>query len=216
MTVATAHEQTREGSTSHPNQQRPGSFEPLFLARENESPTSDLESFTGAISAESVLIGYVRADQQNGFGCANQKIICIDPHEGAILRRVMYANQKTDSLPSSTIKATEWDGVVEAIEGDQLVCKLKVAKGSDVDIEESAMIPMEHVDADDYDLLKPGAIFRLVVGLETKDGKRQQFMRMVFRRLPAWNKSSVDEEYRRLVELVDGIEWSDDSSARRR
>ena len=128
----------------------------------------------------------------------------------------MYANQKTDSLPSSTIKATEWDGVVEAIEGDQLVCKLKVAKGSDVDIEESALIPKEHVDADDYDLMGPGAIFRLVVGVETKDGKRQQFMRMVFRRLPAWNKSSVDEEYRRLVELVDGMEWSDDSSTRRR
>ena len=145
---------------------------------------------------------------RNSAERANQKIGGVDPQEEAIMRSMPYANQQFNSAHASMLESIEWDGVVESIERDQFSCKLRVVKGIDVDFDEFALIPMEHVDPRDLDLVLPGAIFRLAAGIELVDGKRQQFLRLIFRRLPTLLQSEIDEEYSHLKQLVDGIEWS--------
>lgn len=106
---------------------------------------------------------------------------------------------------SSIIEMTEWDGVVEAIEGDQLSCRLWLDDENDADDDMYGTIPKECVDPKDYDLLFPGSIFRLSVGVEARDGRRQQFLRLAFTRLPDWDQSAMDEAYDRLNQLFDRI-----------
>lgn len=107
---------------------------------------------------------------------------------------------------SSIIEMTEWDGVVEATEGDQLSCKLlRLDEENDADDDMYGTIPKECVDPEDYDLLFPGSIFRLSVGVEMRDGRRQQFLRLAFTRLPDWDQSAMDEAYDRLDKLFNRI-----------
>lgn len=125
--------------------------------------------------------------------------------ESLSLAQVVTIREKSP-LHSSIIEMTEWDGVVEAIEGDQLSCKLlRLDEENDADDDMYGTIPKDCVDPKDYDLLFPGSIFRLSVGVEVRDGRRQQFLRLAFTRLPDWDQSAMDEAYDRIDKLFGRI-----------
>lgn len=163
--------------------------------RKRFAPACNDEHSAAATLSEESWNGPERVSREN-IGTASQ--------DAAFLRRICASQQK-NSQHSSTIESTEWDGAVYEIQENQLFCKLKMAKGSNVGEEMFATIPMACVDPDDSEMVLPGAIFRLAVGIEMRGGCRQQFLRLVFRRLPAWNQASMDEAYDRMNRLLDGI-----------
>lgn len=137
--------------------------------------------------------------------------------EGNILKlvvpRTLSIHDHRRTTPTSTGKLVEWEGVVEALENDQIHCKLRVIKGSDADFDEFTTFDIERVTEGDRDLVKPGALFRLVIGVQAISGRRQQFSQLVFRRLPAWNMQSIEQAQKRLEGIFQGINWADESSS---
>ena len=128
-------------------------------------------------------------------------------------RPVPVTDLQVRTTPSSTGQVVEWEGVVESVEKNHFNCRLRVVKGSDVDFDEFTSFPMDEVDRGDLALVQPGALFRFVLGLQAIAGTRQHFFRIIFRRMPAWNRRSIDRAHSKFEELVQSISWSDESSA---
>lgn len=137
----------------------------------------------------------------------------VDVMKGLVRRPQPITEQQIRSTPSSTGKVVEWEGVVEEVENDQIHCRLRIVKGSNVDFEEFTSLDLDRVDEGDRDLVKPGALFRLVIGVKAISGTREQFSRVVFRRLPAWNRRSIEQAQRYVEEIFQGINWADERSA---
>lgn len=137
----------------------------------------------------------------------------IDISSGAVRRPPPSSADQIRKTPSSTGKIVEWEGVVESLENDKFHCKLRVVKGSNVDFEEFTTLDIDQISEGDRDLVKPGALFRLVIGMKAISGTREKFSRVVFRRLPAWNSQSIDQAQKHLKNIFQGINWADESSS---
>ena len=87
----------------------------------------------------------------------------------------------------------EWEGAVVAVGADSIIAQLTPISGSRSSAQTEAEIPWSEVADDDRELVCPGALFRLAVGYQSSDGTRTHFSRVVFRRLPAWNRRTLEE-----------------------
>ncbi len=78
----------------------------------------------------------------------------------------------------------EWEGVVSEVREDTLVARLIDVTCRDSP-EEEAVFLIEDVRRDDLELLRPGAVFRWIIGYDVKrDGAKRRASQIVFRRLP--------------------------------
>ena len=100
----------------------------------------------------------------------------------------------------------EWEGVVERIEGDIFVARLRDMTADEVYPGETAELPVGDVSEDDRELLRVGAVFYMTVGYYVwADGRRERFGRVVFRRLPGWTASALErarERARRITRFL--------------
>lgn len=100
----------------------------------------------------------------------------------------------------------EWEGVVERIEGDIFVARLRDMTADEVYPGEIAELPVGDVSEDDRELLRVGAVFCMTVGYYVwADGRRECFGRVVFRRLPGWTASALEragERARRITRFL--------------
>jgi hypothetical protein len=111
------------------------------------------------------------------------------------------------AIPTSAGKTFEWEGLVLEIQDASFSARLRNIKGAKAEYDEIAQFDLADVPPGDRDLLHPGAIFRWVVGLESRSGTRQRYSRIVFRRLPAWTSRSLKKSEEELKALVSGIQW---------
>jgi hypothetical protein len=116
------------------------------------------------------------------------------------------------AAPSSAGKTFEWEGYVLEVNEEAFSARLQAVKGVAEDCSEIAEFDLSEIPLGDRDLVKPGGIFRWVVGLESWGGTRQRYSRVVFRRLPAWTPRTLEASFFELKELVSGISWEDDGS----
>ena len=100
----------------------------------------------------------------------------------------------------------EWEGVVERIEGDIFVARLRDMTADEVYPGEIAELPVADVSDNDRELLRVGAVFYMTVGYYVwADGRRERFGRVVFRRLPGWTASALErarERARRITRFL--------------
>lgn len=100
----------------------------------------------------------------------------------------------------------DWEGVVERIEDDIFVARLRDMTANEVYPGEIAELPVGDVSEDDRELLQVGAVFYMTVGYYVRaSGRRERFGRVVFRRLPGWTASALErarERARRITHFL--------------
>lgn len=111
------------------------------------------------------------------------------------------------AMPTSSGKSFEWEGVVVAVGVDAFEVRLHNVRGAPNDFDEITEFEIADVPPGDRDLLKPGGIFRWVVGFESQSGTRKKYSRIVFRRLPALTPKSLEASASALGKTISGIEW---------
>jgi len=184
----------------------------------NPSETTDADEFSlfqhflaVDLNSDSDSAEPSSADQYRGWEeLVHRKILGVDEQNQAIYRPSPRSSSEVRKEPSSTGKLVEWEGVVESVMSDKFDARLTAIKGSDVDFDEFTSFEVARVPQDDHDLIHPGALFRLVVGYQALGGTRQQYSRLTFRRLPAWNQNAIDEAQLKFKQIVNNIEWSDE------
>ncbi len=101
----------------------------------------------------------------------------------------------------------EWEGCVLEVKDDMFIADLKDITNAD-NVHEQADFLIEDLRKDDLILLRPGAIFRWIIGYDiAKDGGKRRFSQIVFRRLPQWTKNEIDQADSAAHELMDSITW---------
>jgi hypothetical protein len=122
-----------------------------------------------------------------------------------------------DPVPSSFNALAEWEGIVNSVGKDTFSASLvQLPRGSELDRRDQANmgfgpteeteLPIEDIPPFDRDLLRPGALFRLVIGYDIKrSGQRIRALSVVFRRLPKWQRSEIAEAARLADEEQDAF-----------
>ena len=131
----------------------------------------------------------------------------------AFRRPPVRSHHQVRTNPSTTGNVVEWEGIVETVEDGEFSARLLAVKGSKNDFDEFTDFDLSDVQPGDRYLVEPGAIFRLLMGTQAIGGTREQVWNIVFRRLPAWKKSSVQEAQQRLDAMFDSIAWVDAAEA---
>jgi hypothetical protein len=111
------------------------------------------------------------------------------------------------SMPSTTGNVVEWEGIVEQVFENSFSARLVALKGTNNNYDEYTTIELSDVQPGDRGLVEVGSVFRLLVGTQALGGTRQQFWNIVFRRLPAWNRRSVEEAQDQIMSLFEKIKW---------
>jgi hypothetical protein len=105
------------------------------------------------------------------------------------------------------IALQEWEGVVSDIEDNTFIARLTDITSRE-NPEEEADFPIDDLRRDDIKLLQPGAVFRWVIGYETKkDGTKRRASEIIFRRLPQWTKKDIQEADKEACDLANAITW---------
>jgi len=86
----------------------------------------------------------------------------------------------------------DWEGVVDEVRNQEFTARLLDRRSSSKVDTEYAEIPLTEVQADDRQLVQPGAIFYLTVYRVTSAvGQSERSTRLYFRRLPAWTRTML-------------------------
>jgi len=181
-----------------------------------ESEKRDLKRFISLskLTGHENLDADDSAERYNAVSNSDLKnMLGIEVFWGVVRRPGPITAQQVRTAPSSTSKVVEWEGVVESVGDDEFACRLRIIKGSEVDFDEFTTFDLDRVDEGDRDLVQPGALFRLVIGFQAISGTRQQFSRLIFRRLPAWNRSTIEQARAHIEDVFDSIDWSDGSAS---
>ncbi len=98
----------------------------------------------------------------------------------------------------------EWEGIVSEVGSTSFSAQLvQLPRGTRlieshpdlmaVGKPEQTELPIEDVASEDRDLLRPGGLFRMVVGYTiSANGNRRRTLSVVFRRLPKWRQSEIN------------------------
>lgn len=103
------------------------------------------------------------------------------------------------------IPLQEWEGRVLRLEGRFLFARLVDITAGDKDETEEVQLPIDDVTEADQKLLKPGAVFRWVLGYSYANGRKERFARVVIRRLPVWTEKEMREADTEADELHDAL-----------
>src|SRR5262249_16081638 len=90
------------------------------------------------------------------------------------------------------IIAHHWEGTVERVEGDTFSATLRSLSDPD-ESEKQAELPKDALNEDDFEMLRPGAVFYWTIGYSiSASGLCSRSSTLAFRRLPAWTKKDVE------------------------
>ncbi|MDE2927216.1 MAG: hypothetical protein OXT71_12525 [Acidobacteriota bacterium] len=93
----------------------------------------------------------------------------------------------------------EWEGFVLEIGETDFVARLVDSTAGLEQEEEEAVIPLAELSGEDFAKMRPGSLFRWVIGYErTVAGTKRRVSQIVFRDLPAITK----------MDLRDGEKWA--------
>lgn len=96
-----------------------------------------------------------------------------------------------------------WEGVVSAVRGDEFVALLNDRTDS-ARPDEEMIFDINEVAPVERQLVTPGAVFYLFIGIERTPGGQQKNVTTIrFRRLPVWTRSAIDRTEARAREIRD-------------
>lgn len=127
----------------------------------------------------------------------------VDSTLDASTEEVQNLAPKTEAVATSRLIA-EWHGFVASVESDHFLAELRGRHGEGVlGAHDEALIPISDVRDSDKLLLKEGAFFRLCISYEIDPrGSKRRFTEIVFRRLPAYRPSDLDDARNRGLEIA--------------
>lgn len=101
----------------------------------------------------------------------------------------------------------EWEGYVKEINGDKFTADL-----IDLTDPNNKRLELGEFDINDISndpsLLKEGAVFRISIGYKIeRSGSRTKNFQIIFRRLPAWSKTEIENSKKEAAELINSIQW---------
>ena len=108
-------------------------------------------------------------------------------------------------IQPSVVSFFEWEGIVDEVNGETFTATMRGVVGVK-DVEEFATFDFADVSSG-IELIQPGAVFRLSLGLQNSRGTRQKFSRLVFRRLPAWSKATLEKKHNEVSEIFEKLVW---------
>jgi len=102
----------------------------------------------------------------------------------------------------------EWEGLVSEIVEETFVARLTDITNRDSPEEEADFL-IEELSRGDLKLLRPGAVFRWIIGYEMKqNGTKRRVSQIVFRRLPQWTEKEIAEADQEAEKLARSIQWA--------
>ena len=120
--------------------------------------------------------------------------------EDSFSRILDFPQRWASPRPAATLHALqEWEGYVLEIGGQDFVARLVDLTAGSTHEGEEAVIPLAELSDEDSAKMRPGSIFRWVIGYERNvEGTKKRVSQIVFRDLPAITKTS----------LRDGEKWA--------
>ncbi len=98
------------------------------------------------------------------------------------------------------ISLQKWEGTVIELDKNTIVAKLVDLTHNEHD--EIAKLPMEDVQKDEQQLVKPGAVFFLNIGyMISKSGTKSRQTLLLFRDLPVWDQKELENATIRAREM---------------
>lgn len=105
--------------------------------------------------------------------------------------------------PVAYVVLQEWEGVVDKVEDNHFWSLLADITAGKSRLSEQARIENSEVGKQYLDRVKPGAVFRWLIGYQTDpNGERQRFSRIVFRDLPRFTKRDREEAVSQAEEFL--------------
>ena len=127
-----------------------------------------------------------------------------DPPDVGRIVALPRLNPEAWTSPSISFHALqEWEGYVLEENGEAFTARLRDLTAGSSQESEEAVIPLAEISDDDQRRLRPGGIFRWVIGYERSgSGTKRRVSQIVFRDLPAMTGQ----------DMLDGQEWAESVS----
>ena len=101
----------------------------------------------------------------------------------------------------------EWECVVTEVKDDTFVASLlDVTKKRTVEDEEAEFF-IDDLTDDNKRQLKPGAVFRWIIGYRSIAGTKERSSKIVFRRLPEWTQRDLALARNKAHDISESITW---------
>ncbi len=114
---------------------------------------------------------------------------------------------KDNEATGQFIELQEWEGIVLDLHDETFSARLTDICNEENPPEVGDFI-ISDLRNDDMKLLRPGAVFRWIIGYDvSRCGSKQRASQIVFRRLPVWTKHEIDDADREARKLMEGIDW---------
>lgn len=120
---------------------------------------------------------------------------------------------KLPSMVASSRKASleplaEWEGYVDSVGPDKFKARLVDVRVPHAEEHVQAEFDCNELNAMDLAALRPGAVFRWVIGYErSESGTKRRVSQIVFRRLPAWSRAEIQGAVKHGIDLHNAIEF---------
>lgn len=102
----------------------------------------------------------------------------------------------------------EWEGVVREVHEEIFMATLLDVTARRKYEEEVADFPVADVSEDDRQFLKPGGVFRWLIGYERHpSGVKRRASSVVFRRLADWTDQDLAQAEKEAADLLRAINW---------
>jgi len=101
----------------------------------------------------------------------------------------------------------EWEGYVLDISLDSFTATLYDVTEDRGLADEEAEFPLDELSELDKRLLKPGAVFRWLIGYRIKASGKERTSRLVFRDLPHWRQKDFIRLESKAQEISDSLKW---------
>jgi len=119
----------------------------------------------------------------------------------------VYVPRSHSPKPSVQVK-NEWEGYVVDVGAETFTARLVDKTRCDEHEDEEADFPIADVSDDDKKLLKPGGVFRWIIGYQKlPGGSRRRFSQVVFRQLPQWTEKELVKAEEEAKEISSKIQW---------
>jgi len=116
--------------------------------------------------------------------------------------------EDTGKLPKSSYDPLqEWEGYVLDINSDSFTATLYDVTVDRGLADEEAEFPLDELSESDKHLLKPGAVFRWLIGYRIKASGKERTSRLVFRDLPRWTKNDYIRLEGKAQEISNSLTW---------
>ena len=117
---------------------------------------------------------------------------------------------RSGAKPPKYIRLQEWEGFVHEVGEETFTGRLVDLTAGDKEDTELMEFPTSDLSVGDQNLLKPGAIFRWMIGYEERGGTRRRISELYLRRLPVWTKQELEDADREASVLATLLDTPND------